>query len=667
MIQAIFRAISFGVTDARLYLPYILLLPDLKNNLMTNEFNKQLELVPEWMFISNISQILSNFDFSNECFLDNLIYKLAQKYPNALYYPFKLTRDNHKRMNDAKEKLHVSTISELLSKNETLNEFTAALECLVIPEKMFETHLHFFQEKLVSNMTDDAFRNAAIEMYQQMFVKNASYKGPEYSKFKHLHQQVQQLTTISWTNRKLEAKKFINSIKELVENSSVEMKRLRGQKIDIGRFCRWFEDFKWSGDSEFIEIPGQYGDLKPFIENHIKIVRFDQRLKVFSSKQSPIELKIIGSDGKTYCFVIKHGEDLRQDQRIQQVLKMMSKKLRLDEFCSKKHLRIETYEVIPVNSYCGMLQMINNAQTISEFMEEASKTLLSQTFNELNMRIKRDFMDFLLNNEKPMSWQKTYELTILKRSREALVQKFQQFEQVIPQDLISRALKNLSKSLESYYVLRKNFTTSLAVMNTAHWLLGIGDRHLSNIMMNMEKGLLIGIDFGLAFGAAATIEVPELIPFRLTSHFVNVFEPLGINGILKKNMMHALRCFKDHRETILICLEVFVKEPTLDWLLKSKNNTSIWNPEQRIDIVAQKMNGANPMLTLIEEMSNGDVSNNEQLFQAYKIMIHGSKECLRSRVPTKNLTIDEQISCLVELATDPSILSTTYVGWNSWF
>lgn len=627
------------------------------------------------MFIANISQILSNFDFAKECFLDNLIYKLAQKYPNALYYPFKLTRENYKRMNDTKEKLHVSAISDLLSKNEMLNDFTSALQCLVIPEKMIDTHFYMFREKIVDNMKDDSFKNAAKEMFQQIAVKNANFKGPEFSKFKNLHQQIEQLTKISWNAEKSKAKKLIILIQEAVENSS-NKKRLRGQKIDIGSLCRWFEDFKWSGDREFIEIPGQYGDSKPFMENHIKIVRFDQRLKIFSSKQSPVELKMLGSNGKMYCFVMKHGEDLRQDQRIQQVLKIMSKKLLLDESCSKKHLKIETYEVIPVSCYCGMLQIIDNAQTISDFIEEASKTLLSKNFDELNLIIKRDLMDFLLNKEGLTSWQKTYENLILKRNREALIHKFQQCEQVIPQDLIVKSLKNLSKSLESYYVLRKNFTTSLAVMNVAHWLLGIGDRHLSNIMISMEKGQLIGIDFGVAFGAAATLQVPELIPFRLTSHFVSVFEPLGINGTLKKNMMHALKCFQDHKETILICLEVFIKEPTLDWLLQSKtksegnaskNNTGIWNPEKRINIVAQKINGANPMNTLIDEMSSGDVSKNEELFQAYKMMIQGSKGCLRSRMPEANLTIDDQISCLIELATDPSILATTYLGWNSWF
>lgn len=40
-------------------------------------------MVPEWMFIAYISQMLSNYDFENACYLDELLHKLAVKYPNG--------------------------------------------------------------------------------------------------------------------------------------------------------------------------------------------------------------------------------------------------------------------------------------------------------------------------------------------------------------------------------------------------------------------------------------------------------------------------------------------------------------------------------------------------------------------------------------------------------
>lgn len=170
------------------------------------------------------------------------------------------------------------------------------------------------------------------------------------------------------------------------------------------------------------------------------------------------------------------------------------------------------------------------------------------------------------------------------------------------------------------------------------------------------------------------------MPFRLTSHFVKVLEPMSINGLIQKNMMHSLNCFRNNKESILIFLEVFVKEPTLDWLLSSKlksvgnakgTTTSEWNPEKRIDIVKRKLNGANPTKILIEELSAGNIKSKKALFEAYQAIINGSDDSLRKKFENgpsgEILTVEDQIICLTELATDKAILATTYIGWDAWF
>ena len=78
-----FSAIACGSTEAKDFIPYILQLPDLKNNILTTKFNECLQMVPVWMFIPFISQMLSNYDFEGESYLDELLEKLAVKYPNG--------------------------------------------------------------------------------------------------------------------------------------------------------------------------------------------------------------------------------------------------------------------------------------------------------------------------------------------------------------------------------------------------------------------------------------------------------------------------------------------------------------------------------------------------------------------------------------------------------
>lgn len=115
----------------------------------------------------------------------------------------------------------------------------------------------------------------------------------------------------------------------------------------------------------------------------------------------------------------------------------------------------------------------------------------------------------------------------------------------------------------------------MAAMSIAHWILGIGDRHLSNVLLNIKTGRLVGIDFGLSFGAATRDQaIPELVPFRLTPQFVNVMSPLGVTGLISKCMNHSLRCFKSSKKLLMACMDVFIKEPSIDWLISARKNSS---------------------------------------------------------------------------------------------
>lgn len=53
----------------------------------------------------------------------------------------------------------------------------------------------------------------------------------------------------------------------------------------------------------------------------VTIASFADQLVVITSKQRPRKLTIHGSDGKDYAFLLKGHEDLRQDERVMQVLK----------------------------------------------------------------------------------------------------------------------------------------------------------------------------------------------------------------------------------------------------------------------------------------------------------------------------------------------------------
>lgn len=52
----------------------------------------------------------------------------------------------------------------------------------------------------------------------------------------------------------------------------------------------------------------------------VTIASFSRQLGIIPSKQRPRKLTIHGSDGEDYAFLLKGHEDLRQDERVMQVL-----------------------------------------------------------------------------------------------------------------------------------------------------------------------------------------------------------------------------------------------------------------------------------------------------------------------------------------------------------
>lgn len=185
----------------------------------------------------------------------------------------------------------------------------------------------------------------------------------------------------------------------------------------------------------------------------------------------------------------------------------------------------------------------------------------------------------------------------------------------MPENGLRQALYKLSKTPESFFTLRNNFAKSLAAMNITHWILGIGDRHLSNFLIDKNNAKLIGIDFNMAFGMGTRmLNIPELVPFRLTQQFVNTLKPLETSGFLVKSMVHVLRTFSLENESLMAALEVFVHEPIADFAKPSDDRISLpsghgtissseaWKPETHLKTIKDKLDGMNPTIPIVNDI-----------------------------------------------------------------
>lgn len=156
------------------------------------------------------------------------------------------------------------------------------------------------------------------------------------------------------------------------------------------------------------------------------------------------------------------------------------------------------------------------------------------------------------------------------------LQKVQIFEMAIEStngNDLAEILWHKSLTAEKWLERRTNYTRSLAVMSMVGYVLGLGDRHPSNLMLDRTNGKIIHIDFGDCFETAMTREkFPEKIPFRLTRMLKNAMEVTGIEGTFRRTCESVIKVLRSNRDSVMAVLEAFVYDPLVYWRLVEANN-----------------------------------------------------------------------------------------------
>jgi FKBP12-rapamycin complex-associated protein len=135
-------------------------------------------------------------------------------------------------------------------------------------------------------------------------------------------------------------------------------------------------------------------------------------------------------------------------------------------------------------------------------------------------------------------------------------------------DDLAKLLWLKSPSSEVWFDRRTNYTRSLAAMSMIGYVLGLGDRHPSNLMLDQKSGKIIHIDFGDCFEVAMTREkYPEKIPFRLTRMLVNAMGVTGIDGTYRMTCESVMSLLRRNKDSVMAMLEAFVYDPLLNWRL----------------------------------------------------------------------------------------------------
>jgi serine-protein kinase ATM len=114
---------------------------------------------------------------------------------------------------------------------------------------------------------------------------------------------------------------------------------------------------------------------------------------------------------------------------------------------------------------------------------------------------------------------------------------------------------------------RLAYTRSTAVNSIVGYILGVGDRHVHNILIDKETAELIHIDLGIAFEQGKLLPTPETVPFRLSRDMVDGMGVCGVEGVFRRCAESTLRVMRANAPVLLMLLEVFLFDPLFMWKL----------------------------------------------------------------------------------------------------
>ena len=304
-----------------------------------------------------------------------------------------------------------------------------------------------------------------------------------------------------------------------------------------------------NADNLELGIPGTYR----VDGSYVRIQRFFPSIQVITSKQRPRKITLRGDDGRDYMYLLKGHEDLRQDERVMQLFGLVNALLAKDRRTNSHDLSIQRYAVTPLSHNAGVVGWVPSSDTLHSLIRdfrETRKVMLNME-HRLMMKMAPDY-DLLTQLQKV----EVFEAALNKTSGKDLYQ----------------VLWLKSKDSEEWLERRTNYSRSLAVMSMVGYILGLGDRHPSNLMLDRESGKLLHIDFGDCFEVAMNrAKFPEKIPFRLTRMLINALEVSGIEGSFRLTCEKTMSVLRENRDSLVAMLEAFVYDPLISWRLLNSN------------------------------------------------------------------------------------------------
>ncbi|GLT97003.1 hypothetical protein SLE2022_145910 [Rubroshorea leprosula] len=315
--------------------------------------------------------------------------------------------------------------------------------------------------------------------------------------------------------------------------------------------------------------------LTSTLQEIVTIASFSEQLTILPTKTKPKKLGMLGSDGKMYTYLLKGREDLRLDARIMQLLQAINSFLRSSSATYHRFLNIRYYSVTPISGRAGLIQWVDNVISIySIFKSWQNRVQLAQLSSLGAGNAKGSVLppiprpsDMFYGKIIPALKEKGIRRVISRRDwpHEVKCKVLLDLMKEVPKQLLHQELWCASEGFKAFSSKLKRYTGSVAAMSMVGHVLGLGDRHLDNILMDFISGDVVHIDYNVCFDKGQRLKVPEIVPFRLTQTIEAALGLTGIEGSFRANCEAVISVLRKNKDILLMLLEVFVWDPLVEW------------------------------------------------------------------------------------------------------
>ncbi|KAM7543295.1 hypothetical protein Aperf_G00000010963 [Anoplocephala perfoliata] len=327
-------------------------------------------------------------------------------------------------------------------------------------------------------------------------------------------------------------------------------------------------------DKSSIPLPGR-------AQSHL--IHIAPSISVYPTKTRPKRLTFLNQKGQSFPYLLKCLEDLRLDERIMGLMRLTNIAFSSNGLPTPS--TTQTYSITPIGPKAGLIQMVQGAvplftlykrwqqrvvtDSIIDETKDASEFVVPLRPSDLFYRkLKEHLPEHLANTNSRQFWTKEVLLKILK-----------DLESQTPQDLMTRELWAASPNLSSWWKVHQTYATSLGVTSAFGYLIGLGDRHLDNLLIDLPTGRLIHIDFNVSFDEGRSLRVPELVPFRFTRilrHALGPFSYLSVDcgGTFGSSFVGTLRTCRSIQELFHMHLQSFEIDPLSNWMRATSSGVS---------------------------------------------------------------------------------------------